>query len=177
MPHDDDVTGRIHPVPTPAGRGGAERELRVEAVLAAPPDAVWRALTDLRRMPSWSPELVTMLRLRPGGLRAGQQYLCVNRRGPVLWPTRSVVRACRPCRELSWLTTSSGALWVWELAPAGEGTRVVHRRPVPEGTTWLSRAFAPLFLGGNEGHADELESGMARTLAGLRAAVDGPGRS
>jgi hypothetical protein len=32
--------------------------------------------------------------------------------------------------------------------------------------------FAPLFLGGSDEHADELERGMARTLAGLKAAVE-----
>ena len=52
------------------------------------------------------------------------------------------------------------------------GTRVVHRRPVPKAVTLLSRAFAPAFLGGSVEHADELEQGMARTVAGLKAAAE-----
>jgi uncharacterized protein YndB with AHSA1/START domain len=151
----------------------AARELRAETLIAAPPEEVWAALTDLRRMPEWSPELVRMLPLRRGGLRLGQQYVGVNRRKAVVWPTRSVVTELRPGRTLAWDTRSSGARWIYELSPEGSGTRVVHRRPVPAGVTLLSKVFAPLFLGGSDEHADELERGMAQTLARLKAALEG----
>ena len=49
----------------------------------------------------------------------------------------------------------------------------MHRRPVPEKLTLLSNAFAPVALGGSESHADELEAGMAQTLARLKSAVEG----
>jgi uncharacterized protein YndB with AHSA1/START domain len=151
---------------------GATRELRAETAIAARPDQVWAALADLRRMPEWSPELVRMVALRRGGLRVGQQYLGLNRRKAVIWPTRSVVVDLDPGRMLAWDTRSSGARWIYELAPDGAGTRVVHRRPVPRRLTLLSRAFAPLALGGSVEHADELEQGMARTLARLKAALE-----
>jgi uncharacterized protein YndB with AHSA1/START domain len=151
---------------------GADRELRAEATIAAPADRVWELLTDLPRMSDWSPELLRMFPLRPGGLRVGQWYLGVNRRKAVVWPTRSVVAVLEPGRSLAWDTRSSGARWVWELAPDGDGTRVVHRRPVPRRLTLLSRAFAPLALGGSDEHADELEAGMAQTVARLKAAAE-----
>ncbi len=151
----------------------ADRELRAETVVAAPTDRVWAVLTDLSRMPEWSPELLRMVPLKPGGLRLGQWYLGVNRRKAVVWPTRSVVAVLEPRRSLAWDTRSSGARWVWELSAEGEGTRVVHRRPVPRRLTLLSRVFAPVFLGGNDSHADELEAGMARTVSRLKAAVEG----
>ena len=69
----------------------ADRELHAEATVAAPPERVWELLTDLSRMPDWSPELVTMVPLKTGGLRVGQWYLGINRRKVALWPTRSVV--------------------------------------------------------------------------------------
>lgn len=150
----------------------ADRELRAETVVAAPTDRVWAVLTDLSRMPEWSPELVRMVPLKPGGLRLGQWYLGINRRKAVVWPTRSVVAVLEPRRSLAWDTKSSGARWVWELTPEGEATRVVHRRPVPRRLTALSRAFAPVFLGGGDSHADELEAGMARTVSRLKAAVE-----
>ena len=149
----------------------ADRELRVEDVIEAPAEEVWALLTDLSRMPDWSPELVRMVPLKPGGLRVGQWYLGVNRRKAVVWPTRSVVAAVEPGRRLVWDTRSSGAQWVWELTPEGAGTRVVHRRPVPRRLTGMSHLFASAFLGGVEGHADELEAGMARTVARLKSAV------
>lgn len=150
----------------------AARELHAEVTIDAPPSTVWAALTDLRRMPEWSPELVRMVPLGPGGLRVGQQYLGLNRRKAAVWPTRSVVTVLQPERTLAWDTRSSGARWIYELASHGAGTRVVQRRPVPRRITLLSRAFAPLFLGGSDTHADELEQGMAATLASLKASVE-----
>jgi uncharacterized protein YndB with AHSA1/START domain len=160
---------------SPAGATSPDRELRAEAVVAAPPARVWALLADLSRMPDWSPELVRMVPLKRGGLRVGQWYLGINRRRAAVWPTRNVVALLEPGRLLAWDTTSSGARWIWELEPADEGaaTRVVHRRPVPTRLTRSSKAFAPIALGGSAGHADELEAGMAQTVARLRAAAEG----
>ncbi|KQZ67554.1 SRPBCC family protein [Nocardioides sp. Root151] len=150
----------------------AERELRAETTIEATPEQVWAVLSDLSRMSELSPETVRMLPLKRGGLRVGQWYLGVNRRKLVVWPTRNVVAEVEPVRRLSWDTTSSGARWIYELEESGSGTRVVHRRPVPRQLTLLGRVFATLALGGKEDHADELETGMARTLDRLKAAVE-----
>ncbi|HEU4812331.1 MAG TPA: SRPBCC family protein [Nocardioides sp.] len=151
----------------------AARELYAEATVAAPPERVWELLTDLSRMPDWSPELVAMVPLKTGGLRLGQWYLGINRRKVALWPTRSVVAVLEPGRALAWDTRSSGARWIWEVEADGAGgTRLVHRRPVPAGVTLLSRVFAPLALGGSASHADELEAGMQQTVARLKAAAE-----
>jgi uncharacterized protein YndB with AHSA1/START domain len=151
----------------------ATRELRAETTIDAPPEAVWAVLGDVRRMPELAPELVRMVPLKPGGLRPGQWYLGLNRRKAVVWPTRSVVTDVRAAREVAWDTRTSGARWVWELLPQGEGTRVVHRRPVPKRVTPIGNAFAALFLGGVDDHADELERGMAESVARLKRAVEG----
>lgn len=166
--------------PDPAD-AAADRELRVERTLAAPVERVWAALADVSRMAARSPELVRIVPLLPGGLRRGQQYVGINRRGAVVWPTRSVVLEVVPLRRLVWDTRTSGARWVWELEPvdveaAGEpggsaGTRVVHRRPVPRRLTRAGGLFARVLLGGERGHADELQSGMLATLDALEAEV------
>ncbi|MTB85804.1 SRPBCC family protein [Nocardioides sp. zg-578] len=164
------------PAGEPGPSGAPDRELRAEAVVAAPPARVWALLTDVAQMPARSPELLRMVPLKRGGLRVGQWYLGLNRRGPAVWPTRNVVDELVPGRVLAWTTTSSGARWIWELSPAGpEGraTRVVHRRPVPRRLTVVSRVFAPLALGGSAGHADELEQGMAQTVERLKVAAEG----
>ena len=150
----------------------ADRELRAETTIDAPPEAVWAVLGDVRRMPELSPELVRMIPLKTGGLRPGQWYLGLNRRKGVVWPTRSLVTDVEKSRKVAWDTRTSGARWIWELTPQGEGTRVVHRRPVPKRVTPLSVAFARVFLGGIGSHADELEEGMARSVAGLKTAVE-----
>ncbi|CAB4711426.1 MAG: SRPBCC family protein [Actinobacteria bacterium] len=160
----------------PTSPAPADRELRVEASIAAPPERVWEALADVSRMGEWSPELVTMLPLKRGGLRVGQWYLGINRRKAVVWPTRSVVAVVETGRVLAWDTRSSGARWIWEISAedtAATTTRVVHRRPVPGSLTLVSKVFAPAFLGGTAAHADELEAGMATTVARLKASVEG----
>lgn len=148
------------------------RELYAETTIAAPPAQVWSVLTDLNRMPDWSPELVVMKALKPGGLKVGQQYVGINRRKGVVWPSRNVVATLEPDKVLAWDTKSSGARWIYELTPAGSGTRVVQRRPVPGKLTLLGKAFATVFLGGGEQHCAELEAGMASTLERLKAAVE-----
>lgn len=153
----------------------AMRELRAEGVVNAPAERVWALLTDFSQMAEWSPETVRMLPMKRGGLRVGQWYLGINRRKAVVWPTRSVVAELEPERRLVWDTPSSGARWIWELEPLPEDagrTRVVHRRPVPSSLSLGSRIVAPLLLGGTAEHADELEAGMATTLAGLTAAAE-----
>ena len=146
----------------------AGRELRAEVVIDAPVSAVWQALTDLDRMSARSPELVRTLPLGRGGLRAGHQFVGINRRGPVVWPTRNRVVAVEHERLLAWDTLSSGARWVFELTPEGDRTRVVQRRPVAR-LTLGSRVVAATLLGGSDSHADELEDGMRATLEALKA--------
>ncbi len=51
--------------------GSADRELRAEADVAAPPERVWALLTNFSRMFEWSPELVRMVPLKGGGPVAG----------------------------------------------------------------------------------------------------------
>jgi uncharacterized protein YndB with AHSA1/START domain len=151
----------------------AARELRAETTIEAPVDRVWATLTDLRRMPEWSPELVKMFPLKRGGLRVGQQYLALNRRKAAIWPSRNVVAIVEPRRVLAWDTKSSGARWIYELSPEESGgTKVVQRRPVPHKITLISRMYAPVFQGGSDSHSDELEHGMGVTLARLKVALE-----
>jgi uncharacterized protein YndB with AHSA1/START domain len=150
----------------------AERELRAEVLVAAPPAKVWAVITDTRALAEASPELLAMTPLRRGGFRVGQQYVGWNRRKAVIWPTRNVVVEVEPERRLAWDTRTSGARWIYELSPEGEGTRLVQRRPVPIRLTLVSRLFAPVALGGSEGHADELERGMAEGLARIKAIAE-----
>ena len=151
----------------------ADRELRAEATVAAPPERVWALLTDLSRMPDWSPELVRMVPLKRGGLRVGQWYLGLNRRKAVVWPTRNVVAVLEPGPDAAWDTTSSGARWIWELEPDGDG----HPRRAPASGPAAADPARPgrsrrSPSAGTRGTPTSSRPGMAQTVARLKAAAE-----
>jgi uncharacterized protein YndB with AHSA1/START domain len=151
--------------------------ISASADFAAPPEDVWAVVSDLRRMPEFSPELrkVVLIGGRTAGGGVGQRLLGINRRGAVAWPTTSRVVRWEPGHAVAWHTRESGATWVYEIEPAEvdgrPGSRVTARRVLPAYTLG-SRLMTPL-LGGAAGHDHELADGLARTLAAMRTAVEG----
>jgi uncharacterized protein YndB with AHSA1/START domain len=138
--------------------------------ITAPPEAVWALLSDLTRMPEWSPELRRLYVVGGKEPRVGTLLLGVNRRGAAVWPTTSRVVRLEPGRAVAWRTRESGATWTYELQPTEGGTRVTGRRDLPRftlGTTLL----APL-IGGAEGHDRELADGIRATLERIRSAAE-----
>lgn len=146
--------------------------MRAEVTIDLPPERVWELLTRTRTHAEASPELVAMLPLKPGGFREGQWFLGVNRRKAVVWPTRNVVTVFEPHRRLAWDTTTSGARWLFELEPTASGTRLIQQRILTRKLPKISTAFATLALGGESGHADELEAGMAETLQRIKRVAE-----
>jgi uncharacterized protein YndB with AHSA1/START domain len=139
--------------------------------VAAPPEAVWAVVSDVTRMPEWSPELRRLCVL--GGAkqpRVGTRLLGINRRGLVAWPTTSRVTRFEPGRAVAWKTRESGATWTYELEATGTGTRLTGRRDLPKFTLGTT-VFGPI-IGGAEGHDRELADGIRSTLDQIKAAVE-----
>ena len=86
----------------------------------AGPDEVWRVVSDLARMPEFSPELRKAFVLGRPGL--GANVIGINRRKAVVWPTSSKVVRWEPGRAVAWKTRESGATWIYELEPTATGT-------------------------------------------------------
>jgi uncharacterized protein YndB with AHSA1/START domain len=137
--------------------------------MAAPPERVWEVVSDLARMPEFSPELRKVVPLsRTHGV--GTNLLGINRRKAVVWPTTSVVVRWEPGRAVAWRTRESGATWVYELEPSATGTTVTGRRILPRftlGTTLLGPV-----IGGAGGHDRELAAGIATTLERIKRVVE-----
>jgi hypothetical protein len=131
-------------------------------------EAVWEVVSDLARMPEFSPELRKAFVLGKPGL--GTNILGINRRKAVFWPTTSKVVRWEPGRAVAWKTRESGATWVYELEPTATGTTLTGRRVLPRftlGTSLLGPA-----IGGAEGHDAELAAGIRTTLERIRTAVE-----
>ena len=73
--------------------------LKAEIEINAPVGKVWGLISDLNRMPQWSPQCRKMKALGP--LRPGTRTLNLNRRGMLFWPTTSTITEVIPERKLA----------------------------------------------------------------------------
>lgn len=141
--------------------------------IAATTEEVWEVVSDLGRMPEFSPELRKVVPLnRAHGV--GRTILGLNRRKAVWWPTTSRVVRWEPGRAVAWRTRESGATWTYELEPAGDDTRPATRLTASRelaAFTLGSKVMTPI-LGGALGHDEELAAGLATTLDRIRDAVE-----
>ena len=136
--------------------------------IKASPDQVWQVVSDLGRMPEFSPELRKAFVVgRPG---VGANIIGINRRKAVVWPTTSKVVRWEPGRAVAWKPRESGATWVYELEPTEGGTEVTGRRVLPKFT--FGTSFLAPVIGGAEGHDAELAEGIQTTLERIRTAVE-----
>ncbi|QCX28985.1 SRPBCC family protein [Nocardioides jishulii] len=135
--------------------------------VAAPPEKVWPLVSDLPRLAEWSPQVVKSF-VRGGEIREGTRLLNVNRRGLLVWPTRSRVVRYEPGREIAWRIDDNRTTWSFTLQPTPTGTRLVQRREAPKGLSELSISLTDRFLGGQAVFQAELQAGMRQTLTRVK---------
>ena len=139
----------------------------------APPVRVWSLVSDLGRMSKWSPQVVkTVVRGRP--LQLGTTMVNVNRRGPLVWPTRAKVVRFEPHREIAFRIKDNRTIWSFSLADNGAGgTTLTQRREAPDGISSISRKLTDSLLGGVAEFQVELRIGMRETLVKIKADAEG----
>ncbi|HET6653982.1 MAG TPA: SRPBCC family protein [Nocardioides sp.] len=136
----------------------------------AQPADVWAVVSDVSRMPEFSPELRWAFAVGAREPRIGMRLVGINRRGYAVWPTTSKVVRFEPDRAVAWHTRESGATWTYELEPTATGTRLTGRRDLA-GFTLGTTLLAPV-IGGAAGHDRELADGIRQTLLRIKAAVE-----
>lgn len=151
--------------------------LEVETQIAAPVDAVWLLLSDLRSMSERSPETVRMF--IASSPKVGSRGVNINRRGAVVWPTTTRITRWKPpshdgTAALAFWVGPTDVEWTYELQPLDEGTRVVERRSSLPKASLSVRLASKWFMGGAENHDVELLQGMDRTLAALKTTAESP---
>ena len=154
---------------TPKSSGPMPISATVE--IGATPDEVWRIVSELGRMPEFSPELAKAFVIGKPGV--GANVVGINRRKAVVWPTTSKVVRWEPGRAVAWKTRESGATWVYELEPTPGGTAVTGRRVLPRFT--IATSLLGPFIGGAQGHDTELAEGIRATLERMRASIEAGG--
>lgn len=150
---------------------GTVKPLLEESIeIAAPPAAVWALVSDLPRMSEWSPQVAKSFTRGP--IRLGSTLLNVNRRGLLVWPTRSKVVRFEPHTEFAFRVLDNKTIWAFHLEPVAGGTRVTQRRTTPQGTTAISDKLIGTVMGGLDSFQDELLAGMRQTLAHIKAEAE-----
>ncbi len=144
--------------------------LQAEIEINAPVSKVWGLVSDLSRMPEWSPQCRIMKVLGP--IRPGTRTVNLNRRGLLFWPTTSVITEVVPERKIAFKIPANTTVWSYELEPTATGTKVIETRHAENGVTAVSSAMTKAALGGIEPFEKELVEGMNQSLARIKAAAE-----
>jgi len=143
-------------------------ELTATTTIAATPVQVWALVTDVRRMSDWSPQVVRTVVLG-GPVRLGTRFVNLNQQTWKRWPTTAKVVRFTPHRDFAFRIVENHSVWSYQLEPAEGGTRVTHRRELPDGISVLSRGLTAVGLGGQATFCAELLAGMHQTLERIKA--------
>jgi uncharacterized protein YndB with AHSA1/START domain len=144
--------------------------LQTQIDIDAPVSKVWALISDLRRMPQWSPQCRWM---RPfGALRPGTRTLNLNRRYRMFWPTTCTVVEVIPDKKLAFRVNTNRTIWSYELEPEGQGTRVIESRHAENGVKAISSLSVNALFGGTSNFERELLEGMNASLATIKAVAE-----
>jgi len=144
--------------------------ISVSIDIAASPEAVWSAVSDVARMSQWSPECRRIFVLGSPKSGVGTSIVGINKRGWAVWPTMSKVVRFEPDRAVAWKVRESGATWTYELEPSTSGTTLTGRRDLPRFSR-LTTVAAPM-IGGALRHDGELIQGIRTTLERIKVTVE-----
>lgn len=148
----------------------AERLLQAHIDINAPVAKVWALISDVNRMPQWSPQCRMMRALGP--LQEGTRTINLNRRNFLFWPTTSTVTEVIPEKKFAFRVNTNNTVWSYELEPTENGTRVVESRRADDGVKAAANFTADKLFGGVAGFERELVDGMNTSLARIKAAAE-----
>ena len=144
--------------------------LQTQVDINAPVSRVWALVSDLKKMPQWSPQCRLMKPI--GGLRQGGRTVNVNRRGLLFWPTTCRITELVPEQKLAFRVNLNHTVWSYELEPTEAGTRLIETRHAENGTTAVSNFLVNALMGGVPSFEDELVEGMNASLTRIKAAAE-----
>ncbi|WP_193044208.1 SRPBCC family protein [Mycolicibacterium baixiangningiae] len=144
--------------------------LHAEIDIDAPVAKVWSLVSDLRRMPQWSPQCRVMKPLGP--LRPGTRTINLNRRNRLVWPTTCTITEVVPEKKVAFRVDANKTVWSYELEPTATGTRLVETRNAENGVTAVSNMAVDKLMGGVPSFEQELVAGMNESLGRIKAAAE-----
>lgn len=153
--------------------GKAPLAVSVTATIAAPAEFVYDLISDITRMPEFSPENTRGEWLGGAtGPVVGARFKGTNKLGKTTWSTKPTVTAAEPGRLFAFkVPGASGAQWTYELAPHGDETVVTESMVQTKASSPLIRWFQR--RAGVTDRAANLRAAMTTTLERIAAAAEG----
>ncbi|MCL2583687.1 MAG: SRPBCC family protein [Streptosporangiales bacterium] len=148
-------------------------DLTASITINATPQQVWAAISDVTRMPSWSPQVRKTIIRGSGAPGLGTKFVNINRDGWKHWPTTARIVRCDPYTQFAFRVNENRTIWSFTLEEADGGTRVTQRRETPEGISQVSHVMVKVGLGGQEPFTAMMRRGMEETLQRLKADLEG----
>jgi uncharacterized protein YndB with AHSA1/START domain len=147
-----------------------ERRITVETT----PSAVWNIIRDVRRMPQWSPQVVSVkLRGPDEDIGLGTTFTNLNRHGELEWITHGEVVRYVPEKEIAFRIAENYTIWSFTIGADGSAATVLtQRRETPDGISQFSLELTESHLGGQQAFTELLEAGMEQTLAAIKACAE-----
>lgn len=152
-------------------------------VVRAAPEEVYDTVSDVRRIPEWSPECVHAHWIGDvGAPRQGEKFLARNRRGLLRWGNRPRVTAAERPGHFAFVVSQPPfgdvTRWSYRIGPGPEpGTSEVTERfellrDQPRVNRWVLR-----LVGGVRDREGELEGNLQASLERLRDVLESGGAS
>jgi uncharacterized protein YndB with AHSA1/START domain len=147
--------------------------VEVSVDIAAPAEAVYAMVADVRRMGEWSPECVRCEWVGGAtGAAVGARFRGHNRNGLHRWSTASTVVAADPGRIFAFRVSSLGlpvSEWRYAVDPTPGGCRVTETWTDARGV--LIRTLGRVATGVGD-RAAHNRAGMVATLARIKEAAE-----
>lgn len=156
------------------------KSAEASTVVVASVEAVWALVSDVTRTGEWSVECRGAEWLDgASGPAKGARFRGRNRRNATRWSRVCEVLEVRAPQYLAWRTLPTRLLpdstrWEFELASAGDGTRLTERMQVLQIPGLYDRLFAAMLPAHRDRTAD-LEADLARIKTRLEAHADSVG--
>lgn len=146
---------------------GAEAHVHIEA----PPEIVYRVVSDVTRMGEWSPETVKCEWIDGAeGPAVGARFKGSNQRGIARWSTKPKVVAADPGREFAF-EVDTDVRWTYRFEAEGTGTRVTESFEMLRDLRWYY-AFAERWVMRIKDRRADLQHGMTVTLERIKGVVE-----
>jgi uncharacterized protein YndB with AHSA1/START domain len=160
--------------------GDVVSSFRESLHIDAPPEVVWRLVSDVRRHPEFAgAKSITKAIDLDGDLEVGRRWIAHERFGPQKFDAPSQITALDPPRSFEWVSYppmkdanrgKGGTVeWGYLLEPEGDGTNLIHFMKVLEprkGARALKLMYAVFRL------PNKQRAGGLTTLTNIKAAAE-----